>query len=212
MRAPLRAMRGFSKILLQEHAARLNLEGTRHLQRINSAAGLMSALIDDVLTYARVLRCDIRMEAIDLDKLVRQIIETYPQLQPGAAEIQIDGALPKVQANQASLWQCLSNLLTNAVKFVAPGTKPRVKVRAETIGADVRLWVEDNGIGIASKHRERIFGMFERVSGAADYEGTGIGLTIVRKAAERMGGNAGVESVVGQGSKFWIQLKAEAKP
>ena len=210
MRAPLRAMRGFSRILLEEHSARLNAEGTHHLERINAAAGLMSSLIDDVLNYARVLRSEIKMEAIDLDKLVRQIIETYPQLQTGEVEIQIDGGLPKVWGNPASLWQCLSNLLTNAVKFVASGTRPRVKVRAEAIGADIRLWVEDNGIGIAPKDRERVFRMFERVSRATDFEGTGMGLAIVRKAAERMGGTAGVESVLGQGSKFWIQLKKGA--
>jgi signal transduction histidine kinase len=210
MRAPLRAMRGFSRILLEEQSAKLNAEGIRHLERINAAAGLMSSLIDDVLNYARVLRSEIKMEAVDLDKLVREIIEIYPQLQTGEAEIQIESRLPGVWGNHASLWQCLSNLLTNAVKFVAPGTKPRVSVRAEAIGADIRLWVEDNGIGIAPKDRERIFRMFERVSRATDFEGTGMGLAIVRKAAERMGGTAGVESVVGQGSKFWIQLKKGA--
>ena len=211
MRAPLRAMRGYSRMLLEEHSAKLDAEGTYCLERISAAAGLLSSLVDDVLNYAQVLRSEISMKAIDLDKLVRQIIETYPQLHAGEAEIQIDQGLPKVWGNEASLWQCLSNLLTNAVKFVTPGTKPRVKLRAETIGADIRVWVEDNGIGIAPKDRERIFRMFERVSRAADYEGTGIGLAIVRKAAERMGGNAGVESVLGQGSKFWIQLRKGAK-
>ena len=210
MRAPLRAMRGFSRILLDEHSAKLNAEGIQHLERINVAAGLMSSLIDDVLNYARVVRSDIKMEVIDLDKLVREIIETYPQLKTGDAEIQIESGLPGVWGNHASLWQCLSNLLTNAVKFVAPGTKPRVKLRAEAIGADIRLWVEDNGIGIAPKDRERIFRMFERVSRTTDYEGTGMGLAIVRKATERMGGSAGVESVVGRGSKFWIQLRKGA--
>jgi signal transduction histidine kinase len=209
MRAPLRALRGYAQVLLEEHSAKLNAEGISHLERINAAAGRMSLLVDDVLNYARILRSDISMETVDLDKLVRQIIETYPRLQTGEVEIQIDGELPKVCGNQASLWQCLSNLLTNAVKFVAPGIKPRVKVRAEVIEAGVRLWVEDNGIGIAPKDRERIFLMFERVSRAMDYEGTGMGLAIARKAVERMGGSIGVESVAGQGSKFWIQLKKE---
>jgi len=210
MRAPLRAMRGFARMLLEEHSATLDAEGIHHLERINAAAGLMSSLIDDVLNYARVVRSEIKMEVIDLDKLVREIIETYPQLKTGDAEIQIESGLPSVWGNHASLWQCLSNLLTNAVKFVTPGTKPRVKFRAEAIGADIRLWVEDNGIGIAPKDQERVFRMFERVSRATDYEGTGMGLAIVRKAVERMGGSAGVESVVGHGSKFWIQLRKGA--
>jgi signal transduction histidine kinase len=108
---------------------------------------------------------------------------------------------------KGSLAQCVSNLLTNAVKFVAAGTNPRVKIRAQRLAADIRLWVEDNGIGIAPKDQLRIFQMFVRVEHATAYEGTGLGLTIVRKAVERMGGQMGVESAVGQGSKFWIQLK-----
>src|SRR6185436_17461641 len=119
----------------------------------------------------------------------------------------IEGVLHKVLGGDASLAQCVSNLLTNAVKFVAPGTKPRIKIRAEAVAADIRLWVEDNGIGIAPKDQARIFKMFERVGFASAYEGTGMGLTIVRKAVERMGGQMGLESEVGKGSKFWIQLK-----
>ena len=231
MRAPLRAMRGFSKILLDRHAAQLDAEGIKYLENIYGAAGRMDTLIQDVLTYTRVLRAEVKTEPVDLDVLVRQIIGIYPQLQTGVAEIQIEGVLPKVLGDEASLAQCLSNLLTNAVKFVAPGTKPRVKIRAEAIadgavsgaggqvsGPDtshlaprtfplIRLWVEDNGIGIAPKDHVRIFKMFERVGRATAYNGTGMGLTIVRKAVERMGGQMGVESEAGQSSRFWIQLK-----
>jgi signal transduction histidine kinase len=253
MRAPLRAMRGFAGILLTKHAAQLDAEGIKYLEKINAAAGRMDALIQDVLTYTRVLRAEIKIKPVDLDVLVRQVIGIYPQLQTGNAEIQIEGVLAKVLGGEASLAQCLSNLLTNAVKFVAPGTKPHVKVWAEEIqpkvesresrardaGAldprpsprgitpaplrtdslpaisrdealdspTVRLWVEDNGVGIAPEDQVRIFKMFERVHRATAYEGTGMGLAIVRKAVERMGGQMGVESEVGQGSKFWIQLK-----
>jgi signal transduction histidine kinase len=207
MRAPLRAMRGFSKILLERHSAKLDAEGVNYLERIDAAAGRMDALIQDVLTYTRVLRADVKIEPVELDALVRQVIGIYPQLQSGEVEIQIEGVLPKVMGGEASLAQCISNLLTNAVKFVAPGTKPRIKIRAEAIAADIRLWVEDNGIGIAPEDQVRIFKMFERVDRATAYEGTGMGLTIVRKAVERMGGQMGVESEFGHGSKFWIQLK-----
>jgi signal transduction histidine kinase len=106
----------------------------------------------------------------------------------------------------ALLSQCLSNLLDNAVKFVPDGVSARVRVRAETHGADVKLWVADNGIGIAPEYLNRIFGVFERIPNEKNYEGTGIGLAIVRKAAARMGGTVGVESEPGKGSRFWILL------
>jgi PAS domain S-box-containing protein len=230
MRAPLRAMQGFSEILLQDYAARLDIEGIRYLKNIRVAALRMDALIQDVLNYGLVLRSEVKMEGVDLDKLVPHIIETYPPLHTGHAEIHIEGTLPTVLGHEASLAQCISNLLINAVKFVAPGTKARVKIwaepqesagagqasRAESLSprdarrktvdcAIVRLWVEDNGIGIDPKDQERIFKMFERVS--FDYEGTGIGLTIARKAMERIGGRIGVESALRQGSRFWLELR-----
>ncbi len=207
MRAPLRAMRGFAEILLEKYSAQLDAEGINYLERIHVAAGRLDSLIQDVLTYTRVLHAEVKIETVDLDALIRQVIGTYPQLQKNDVEIQIEGVLPKVLGGEASLAQCITNLFSNAVKFVAPKTSPRVKVRAEAIASDIRLWVEDNGVGIAPNDQVRIFKMFERVNRATAYEGTGMGLTIVQKAVERMGGQMGVESEVGQGSKFWIQLK-----
>jgi signal transduction histidine kinase len=167
----------------------------------------MDALINDVLAYTRVLRQEIKLQRVDVEKLVRELISTYPELQSSEADISIEGALPPVCANPASLSQCISNLLTNAVKFVAAGTRPRLKIRAESIGPVVRLWFEDNGLGIAQRDRERIFKMFERAGDPKAFEGTGMGLAIVHKAVERMGGAVGVEPAVGQqGSLFWIQL------
>ena len=207
MRAPLRAMRGFAELLLKKHANQLDEEGRKYLEKIRSAGGSMDKLIQDVLTYTRVLRGEIRIEPVDLAVLVRQVIETYPQLHEGEIDIQIEGVLPQVLGAETSLAQCVSNLLSNAVKFVTSGTRPRVRIRAEAIAADIRLWIEDNGVGIAPEDQDRIFKMFERVNRAAAFEGTGMGLTIVRRAVERMGGKMGVESAPGRGSRFWIQLK-----
>jgi signal transduction histidine kinase len=105
-----------------------------------------------------------------------------------------------------TLGQVFSNLLSNAMKFVAPGVPPRVRVRSNDLGDRVRLWVEDNGIGIPPEYLARIFGVFERLHKQEEYPGTGIGLAIVRKAIDRMGGSTGVESEPGKGSKFWIEL------
>ena len=107
--------------------------------------------------------------------------------------------------NEAGLTQCFSNLLGNAVKFVAPDVSSRVRVWAETHGNRVRLLFEDNGIGIEKEAQERIFGIFERLN--TEYPGTGIGLAIVKKALEKMGGSVGIDSEPGKGSRFWIELQ-----
>jgi len=145
---------------------------------------------------------------VDMDRLIRDIIETFPNGQPIKPQVRIKGTLPPVIGNEALLGQCVSNLLSNGTKFVSPGTAPKMKISFEEIdGASIRLWFRDNGIGIPPENRERIFRLFERIHPAAEYEGTGIGLTIVRKAIERMDGQVGFESEPGKGTDFWIQLR-----
>lgn len=225
MRAPLRAMQGLAQLLLDDHRAQLDAKGINYLQQIMGAALRLECLIQDVLSYSGVLHATNVMAPVDLDRLIRDLIQTYPNGRK--SEFQIQGTLPKVLGNEAFLTQCFSNLLSNAAKFVSPGTTPHIEIRAED-GLDVpetrqettraatlpkphnttvRIWVADNGIGISPEHRERIFKMFERINPAKDYEGTGIGLTIVRKAAERMGAQLGFESQLGKGSRFWIQFQ-----
>ncbi len=127
--------------------------------------------------------------------LLRGMLDSYPELQPSRAQIEIDGPLPVVVGNEAGLTQCLSNLLGNAVKFVKPGQMPQIRVRAEYRDCWARIWVEHNGIGVPPEMLPRIFDMFTR--GSSKYEGTGIGLALVRKVAQRMGGKVGVESTDG---------------
>ena len=110
-------------------------------------------------------------------------------------------------AHESSLGQCFSNLLSNAIKFMLPGNDPRIKIWAEPVDKDIRIWFQDNGIGVDPSNQARIFNIFERVHSSHEFEGTGIGLAIVRKNIERMGGSVGVESDPGGGSQFWIQLK-----
>ena len=208
MRAPLRAIQSFSEIVLQDFGERIGPEGASHLNRVISAAARMDRLIQDVLAFSRVSRQEIELEPVDVEKLVRDILHERPTLQPPKAEISIEGPLRPVMGHIASLTQCLTNLLDNAVKFVPRGVTPRVRIRTEASGAEVRIWIEDNGIGIAPEARSRLFGMFQRLHPRHEYEGTGVGLAIVRRAAERMGGRVGVESEPGRGSRFWVQLPA----
>ena len=159
-----------------------------------------------MLIYSRVSREKIEIATINVEDLLRQIIRERPEFQEPKAEVRIEDPLAKVRGHEAYLTQCITNLLDNAVKFVPPGRKPRVRIWSEAAGEDVRLWFEDNGIGIAPEARERVFGIFQRVHSDKEYPGTGIGLAIVRKAAQRMGGSVGVESNPGEGSRFWLRL------
>jgi signal transduction histidine kinase len=119
----------------------------------------------------------------------------------------VEQPLPLVIGHEGYLSQCIANILGNAVKFVAPGVQARVRVWAETLDDRVRINFEDNGIGIAAEHRDQIFQLFGRINAAEAFAGTGIGLAIVKKASERMGGSVGVESELGRGSRFWITLR-----
>jgi PAS domain S-box-containing protein len=204
LRAPLRAMQGFSNILIEDHSKALDQNGKDLLRRIGVAAVRMDKLVSDVLVYSQVLRMDLKVEPVDVDALLRGMLETYPNLQPPTVDIVIEGTLPAAIGNEAALTQCFSNLLSNAIKFVAAGVKPSVNISAERRNRKIRFWIADNGIGIDPLYRQAIFGMFQRLS--SRYEGTGIGLTLVRKAAERMGGSVGVESELGRGSRFWLEL------
>jgi len=208
LRAPLRAMQGYAKAVLKDYGDQIGEEGKDYLQRISRAGLRMDALTRDVLTYSKVARASMPRESVLLDKLVPEIIQHYPQIQAAQAEITVASPLLPVLGNEIWLTQAISNLLGNAVKFVPEGTTPQVRVRSESRDGNVRLWIEDNGIGIKPEYQSRLFGMFERVHLNEKYEGTGIGLAIVRKSIERMGGTVGLESDGETGSKFWIQLPA----
>jgi signal transduction histidine kinase len=206
LRAPVRAMRGYAEVILQDHGWRLDKEAKELLMRIARSGARMDRLIQDLLTYSRISRLEVTLEPVSLDKLVREIVQQYPDMRPENADIEVEGLLPDVLAHEPSLTQVISNLLSNAVKFVRPQGRPRVRVSVDQRDSRARLWIVDNGIGIKPEHQSRLFGMFERINPASAYEGTGIGLAIVRKAIERMNGSVGVESDGVSGSRFWVDL------
>jgi PAS domain S-box-containing protein len=208
LRAPLRAMTAYAGVLLEEYGRCLDDTGRNYLEKIRRSSDRMNRLTQDVLTYSRVARAQVHLEPIALERVIKDIIHQYSHLQPPAAEIEIRSPLLDVLGHEITLGQCVANLLTNAVKFIAPGIKPRVNIWTERRGKKVRTWFHDNGIGIKPEHQSRIFQMFERIHPEGTYEGTGIGLTIVRKAVEKMGGSVGVESEGQNGSRFWIELRS----
>ncbi len=208
MRGPLRAILGFAEFARQDCGEQLGETGRDYLDKITAAAERLERLIRDVLDFTRISRGKLSLVRIDLDRLVRAVIEGQPEFKPPAADIRIEGKLPAVLAQETLLTQIVMNLLGNAVKFVGHGVKPNIRIHAQERGGRVRLWVDDNGIGVSRHARERIFHVFQREQKTADYEGTGIGLAVVRKAAQRMGGSAGVESEPGKGSRFWVDLPA----
>jgi PAS domain S-box-containing protein len=206
MRAPLRAIQGLGSLLRVEYTSSLGKVGQEYVRRISDAASRMDKLITDALQYSHAVRNrGLSLEPVDPNALLKGIVESYPQFHPPNAQVEIEGRLPWLLGNEAAMTQCFSNLLGNAVKFVAPGQLPVVRIRGEHRGERVRLWFEDNGIGIDPKYHDKIWVMFQRLH--SSYEGTGIGLALVRKVVERMGGRVGVESELGCGSRFWIDLK-----
>lgn len=207
LRAPLRAIQGFTQALQEDYAAQLDPAGQDFAQRIVAAAGRMDILIQDLLAYSQLSRSELSPKPVSLSRIVA---EATSQLQAQIAEhqaiVSVVEPLPDAVGHRPTLVQVIANLLSNAIKFVAPGVTPQVRIWAEPYGHKVRLWVEDNGIGIPPEHMERIFRVFERLHGIETYPGTGIGLAIVSKGMERMGGSTGVVSQDGKGSRFWIDL------
>ncbi len=222
LRSPLRALQGFATALLEDYGPRMDAVGRDYCERIVRGSTRMDQLIQDLLAYSRIGFDELLLSPVALqDVLADASAQLDAEFRRRAADVTIATALPLVVAHRSTLVQVVVNLLTNAIKFVPAGVQPCVCVRAEArtdaghtdgqpTGARraVRLWVEDNGIGIAPEYHERIFGVFERLHAPSVYPGTGIGLAIVRKAVSRMGGRAGVESQAGAGSRFWIELPA----
>ncbi|MEW6492757.1 MAG: ATP-binding protein [Cyanobacteriota bacterium] len=211
LREPLRALQGFSQILLQEHANQLNSVGQDLTNRILNASVRMDTLIQDLLSYSRLSRVDLSLQPINLTSVVREALTQLERLiQERQAQVTVEEPLLEVTGHYITLVQVVANLVSNAIKFVAPGVQPQVRIYTQKHHGWVRLWVEDNGIGIEPQSQERIFQVFERLHGIEIYPGTGMGLAIVRKGIERMGGQVGVESEVGRGSRFWIELQQAA--
>jgi PAS domain S-box-containing protein len=213
LRAPLRIMKGFSEMLIEDYAGKvLDPVGQEFARKIDHASERMTKLVDDLLSYSRLARQDVPIHSVDLEQSVDQVLrDMADEFREARAEVVVQRPLGRVLGHGGLLAQVLGNLLSNALKFVEPGIDPRIVLRTtEDRGGSIRLWIEDNGIGVAPEHQDRIFGVFERLHTPDRYPGTGLGLAIVRRALGRMDGEVGVDSLPGTGSRFWIRLRSAA--
>ncbi|MDE2321414.1 MAG: GHKL domain-containing protein, partial [candidate division NC10 bacterium] len=207
LKAPLRGMDGFACALQEEYADRLDDAGRHYLDMICGSARRMGILIDDLLKYSRLERRPMHWESVDLQRLIQDLIAER-QVEIDRRGIRIDLNLPfhQIACEREGFQQVLANLLDNALKFTRTTAQPAITIRAEEGEAERVLQVADNGIGFDPNYQEKIFGIFQRLHAQDEYEGTGIGLAIVKKVAERHGGRAWAESEPGKGATFYFAI------
>jgi signal transduction histidine kinase len=207
LRAPLRSMQGFSSLLVEDAGNSLSETGRDYANRIIDSAQFMDSLLLDLIAFSRIAKEKIPLEPIDLRTIANWVIVRLDDLirQTNAA-VEIAEQSYTVMAHGPTLGQVLTNLICNALKFSRPGVPPALRVRFEEQSRYIRVWVEDNGLGIPKDQCVKIFQLFTRLN-TGNSSGTGIGLAIVAKGIERMEGFLGVDSVVGEGSRFWFELK-----
>lgn len=209
LRAPVRAMSGFASILLDDYSGQLGDDAIEMAGRIVASAERMNQLIQGLLEYSRIGRQKLELPPVDLSLVVREALaQLESELEQRNVKPDILGIKHTVLAHRASVVQIVVNLLGNALKFVEPDTIPHIKIWSERHERRVFLWVEDNGIGIDPEYHDIVFGVFDRLHGEESYSGMGIGLAIARRAAEAQGGHIGLESSLGEGCKFWLDLSA----
>ncbi|MFY8134587.1 MAG: sensor histidine kinase, partial [Aquimonas sp.] len=206
LQEPLRKVQAFGDRLRLHLADRLDERAADYIQRMRSAAARMQILINDLLAYSRVSRNAHQPQRVSLSRILAEVLADLESRIEASGAVVEAGLLPEVEADPTQMRQLLQNLLGNALKFAAPGRAPRVKISAHRRGGRIRLVVEDNGIGFDNKYQERIFAPFQRLHGRSEYEGSGIGLAIVRKIVERHGGQIRAEGRMGEGARFELDL------
>ncbi len=206
LRAPLRAIDGFSRIVEEEYGRSLDDEGRRLLRVVRDSTHKMAQLIDDLLAFSRSARHPLQPSRIDMGALARSVFE---ELVPGAARAGCDftvGALPDAMGDAAMMHQVWTNLLANAVKFTRPVSQPRIAIDGRVEGSEVVYTVSDNGVGFDMTYAGKLFGVFQRLHPAREFEGTGVGLALVQRIVHRHGGRVWADGAVGKGAAFSFAL------
>ena len=206
LRAPLRAIDGFSRILLDDYAGKLGGEGRRLLCIVCDSAAAMSRLIDGILCFSRAGRLEMKLEPVDMVALVSDVLATELASATTGRVLAIDiGALPEARGDSAMLRHVWLNLLDNAIKFTAPKPHARIEIGATAGSSETVYFVRDSGVGFAMRHADKLFGAFQRLHGR-EFDGTGIGLAIVKRIVVRHGGRVWAEGEVGKGATFFFAL------
>jgi len=212
LRAPLRAIQGFSEILAKEYSTSLDEVGQHFLNNVVEAGTQMNQLIDDLLAYCRISDGQEQGYIIPLQQLFEKIHRQISnQLHEQQGILELPGITPDIYVNESLLMQIIMNLITNGLRYHRKNIPPIVKVSCEIKNDFLLLRVNDNGIGISKEYHEKIFEVFQRLHANEEIQGTGIGLANVKKATTLLGGVLSLESTVGEGSEFFIQLPIQNK-
>jgi light-regulated signal transduction histidine kinase (bacteriophytochrome) len=206
LRAPLRAIGGFSRIVIEDHSAAMNADGLRYLNQVEKSAGQMGQLIDDLLTFSRTGRKELHVQRVSASSVVKAALEDLKTMRENRRVDICVGELPDCDADPALLRQVWVNLLANALKYTSKRDPAVITIGCRREGETDVFFVQDNGAGFDMKYAEKLFGVFQRLHLADDYEGTGVGLAIVQRIVQRHGGRVWTEAELNRGATFYFRL------
>jgi PAS domain S-box-containing protein len=207
LKAPLRGIDGYSQLLVEEYGDRLDADGRQFVWRIRHGVQLMGELINDLLEYSRMERRDMAAEPVSLLPLVQQVLDGYEvDIRQQGAQVQLAMESFTLALDREGIAVVLRNLIGNALKFSRDRQPPRVEIGSRSEAGRRILWVRDNGVGFDMKYHDRMFGIFQRLHRAEEFPGTGVGLALVFKAVQRMGGRVWAESTLGAGATFFLEF------
>lgn len=207
LRAPLRGIDGYSQLLLEEYGPQLDDEGRHFVERVRAGVSQMSELISDLLDYSHLDRRTMGSDAVEVQSLIERLLELFaPDIERHGVEVVQQVEPLTLRLDREGLKLALRNLIGNALKFSGSGSAPRIEIGVSQRGQSCLIWVKDNGVGFDMQYHDRIFGIFQRLHRAEDYPGTGVGLALVSKAVQRMGGRVWAQSELGQGATFYLEF------
>jgi PAS domain S-box-containing protein len=212
LRAPLRAIHGYSSILMEEYSKSFDEEGKNMMVSIQMNAKKMGQLIDDLLAFSRLGKKELQKKPVDMNKLVNTVIPEVTSFYPTVKPEFVIHNMPIASVDYNLMAQVFTNLISNAIKYSARVTTPLIEIGGEENGKKITYYVKDNGIGFNMDYYNKLFGVFQRLHDAGEYEGTGVGLAIVKRIITKHGGEVWAESEPGKGATFYFSLNKTKKP